>query len=71
MASFNYSTVEGDRVDNLSQRFYGGQYGISILLDANPFIQIEAIFPIGTVLVVPIIESEQVIDNSLLPPWKR
>lgn len=71
MNSFNYTTVAGDRIDLLAQRFYGGMSGISILTDANPFVPIDAIFPVGTVLIVPIIQPSQVIHNENLPPWKR
>jgi len=71
MDSFNYTTVEGDRIDNLAQRFYGGMRGISILSEANPFVQLEAIFSIGTILIVPIIEVTQTVENQNLPPWKR
>jgi phage tail protein X len=69
--SFNYITQEGDRIDTLAHRFYGGMYGISILSDANPFVPLEAIFEVGTVIIVPIIDNSQVIANENLPPWKR
>jgi len=71
MSSLNYTTQEGDRIDNLAQRFYGGMNGISIISDANPLVPVEAIYPIGTVLIIPIIESNQVIRNPNLPPWIR
>ena len=71
MDSFNYTTIEGDRIDNLAHRFYGGMYGISILSEANPFVQLEPVFTTGTVLIVPIIETTQTVENKNLPPWKR
>jgi len=71
MTSFNYTTADGDRFDLLAQRFYGGMHGISILADANQAVQMEAVFPTGTVLIVPIIDSTHVIDNKNLPPWKQ
>jgi len=71
MDSFNYTTIEGDRIDNLAHRFYGGMYGISILSEANPFVQLEATFATGTILIIPIIETTQIIDNQNLPPWKK
>jgi phage tail protein X len=70
MSSFNYTTVEGDRFDLLAGRFYGGMYGISILADANPFVPLEAVFPVGTSLVVPMIEVSQIVEHKNLPPWK-
>ena len=71
MISFNYITREGERIDQLSDRFYGGMHGISILADANMSVPLDAIFPMGTVLIIPIIDDTQVITNDNLPPWKR
>jgi len=69
MNSFNHITEDGDRIDLLAQRFYGSMRGISIIADANPAVQLEAIFPIGTSLIVPIVDNIQVINQNL-PPWK-
>jgi len=71
MESFNYITTDGDRIDLLAQRFYGNMQGISIIVAANLQVPIEAVFPIGTVLVIPIIDDMQIIENENLPPWKR
>ncbi len=71
MASFNYTTVEGDRIDTLAVKFYGTIQGISIIADANPSVPLSAIFPLGTVLVIPIIEDSEFSNNNDLPPWKR
>ena len=71
MDSFNYTTIEGDRIDNLAYRFYGGMYGIKILSEANPLVPLTAIFPVATKLTVPLIENKQIIENPNLPPWKR
>ena len=38
MSSFNYTTVEGDRIDLLAAKFYGSMDGIAIISDANPLI---------------------------------
>ncbi|MDR3134260.1 MAG: tail protein X [Prevotellaceae bacterium] len=71
MKSFNYTTVEGDRIDTLAARFYGGNYGISIILDANPDVPITAVYPLGTVLVIPIVDDSIIDDKTDLPPWKQ
>lgn len=71
MASFNYTTVEGDRIDTLATKFYGGNRGIAIIADANPSVPLSAVFPLGTELVIPVIEDDELINNSDLPPWKR
>nr|WP_195461667.1 tail protein X [Alistipes sp. D31t1_170403_E11] len=71
MESFNYTTVEGDRIDTLAAKFYGGNRGIAIIADANPGVPLSAVFPLGTVLVIPVVEDNDLTTNSDLPPWKR
>lgn len=71
MESFNYTTVAGDRWDTLAARFYGNNAGIAILIDANSAVPITAVLPIGTPLVVPVMDDLQIIDKNILPPWKR
>jgi phage tail protein X len=71
MGSFNYTTKEGDRIDALSARFYGNNQGIRIIADANPDVPVTAVYPLGTVLVIPIMDDAQFTDNNDLPPWKR
>lgn len=45
--------------------------GIAIISDANPLIPLTAVFPLGTVLVIPIVEDSDMHVNTDLPPWKR
>lgn len=72
MDSFNYTTVEGDRLDILAHRFYGNNNGIAILTDANPAVPITAVYPLGITLVVPILDDTlQINDKTNLPPWKK
>lgn len=71
MASFNYTTQEGDRIDTLAAKFYGGMRGIAIIADANPAVPLSATFPLGTVLVIPVVEDAELTTNEDLPPWKR
>lgn len=71
MASFNYTTLEGDRIDTLAAKFYGGNRGIAIIADANPSVPLAAVFPRGTVLIIPVVEDAQLTENTDLPPWKR
>lgn len=71
MESFNYTTVEGDRIDMLAARFYGENTGIKILIDANPDVPVTALYPLGTVLIVPIIDDSVIDSNKDLPPWKQ
>ena len=71
MASFNYTTVEGDRIDVLAAKFYGSMDGIAIISDANPLVPLTAVFSPGTVLVVPIVGDSAMNVNNDLPPWER
>ena len=59
MSSFNYTTVEGDRIDLLAAKFYGSMDGIAIISDANPLIPLTAVFPLGTVLVLSLIHISE------------
>ncbi len=71
MNSFNYTTTDSDRIDILANRFYGSNQGIQIIADANPDVPITAIYPLGTVLIIPIIDNSQLTNKNDLPPWKR
>lgn len=71
MDSFNYTTLDGDRIDNLAVKFYGNVNGIAIISDANPDVPLDAVFPLGTILIIPIIEQIIIDKTSNLPPWKR
>ena len=71
MNSFNYTTKDGDRIDILANRFYGSNQGIQIISDANPDVPLTAVYPLGTVLIIPIMDDSQFTNNNDLPPWKR
>ena len=71
MTSFNYTTVAGDRIDTLAAKFYGSNRGIAIISDANPAVPLTAVFPLGTVLAIPIVEDNDIKSDTDLPPWKR
>jgi phage tail protein X len=71
MSSFNHTTTDGDRVDTLAARFYGSNAGISIIIEANPEVPLDAVYPLGTVLVIPIVDDSVVLGTNDLPPWKQ
>ena len=71
MGSFNYTCKDGDRIDTLANRFYGSNQGIQIISDANPYVPLTAVFPLGTVLIIPIVDDSQFTNKNDLPPWKR
>lgn len=73
---FEHVTVEGDRWDLLSYRYYGDAAKQSIILEANRGLYLNAlvtpplILPYGITLRIPVIEAEPSNETSL-PPWKR
>jgi phage tail protein X len=71
MASIYYTTKSGDRIDTLAHRFYGSNQGISVISDANPDVPLTAVYPLGTVLIIPILDDAQFTNQDDLPPWKR
>lgn len=80
MASFNYKTNQGERWDLVAFKMYGAVTGIlsndkdpiTTLVEANPNVPIDPVFPDGTILVIPILKNTySVIASSNLPPWKR
>jgi len=71
MASKNYTTMDGDRIDTLANRFYGSNQGIQIIADANPNVPVTAVYPLGTVLIIPIVDDSQFTNDNDLPPWKK
>lgn len=67
-----YTTIEGDRWDNLSYRAYGDPMLYGIITAANPLVPITDLIPGGTQLSIPIIDTAvSSLDTSLLPPWKQ
>ena len=66
MASFNYTTVEGDRIDLLAAKFYGSMDGIAIISDANPLVPLTAGFFLG-----PGVGVRMVVAATLSFPLRR
>jgi phage tail protein X len=71
MDIISYITKAGDRIDALAHRFYGSNQGIQVIADANPDVPITSVYPLGTVLIIPILDDAQFTNNDDLPPWKR
>lgn len=66
MAS-NYKTMQGDTWDSIAYRLWGRENLMHQLILANPDYTDMLIFPAGTVLAVPDVESST--PASSLPPW--
>ncbi|MDR1120886.1 MAG: tail protein X [Dysgonamonadaceae bacterium] len=71
MDAINYTTKSGDRIDALAYRFYGSPQGIQVIADANPDVPVTAVYPLGTILIMPILDDAQLTNKDDLPPWKR
>jgi len=69
--SLLYTSLDGDRWDNIAWRFYGDATLVSPLLLANCGMRVpfEATLPAGVQIVVPIIQQTN-IQTENLPPWR-
>lgn len=72
MANLQYTTLDGERWDTISNKAYGTPLLSDIIIAANPLVPITDVLPAGTLLEIPVQEiiTEQM-DADLLPPWKR
>lgn len=70
MAQTEHICIGPTRWDWLAWLAYGDVGKMSAVMDANPNLEVHAIIPDGTRVVVPVIEVEPV-DVIGLPPWKQ
>lgn len=70
MPNTTYTTQTGERWDTVAEKAYGDSRKYSDIIRANPTVPITTIIPANTVLNIPIL-PEPIIDENLLPPWKR
>lgn len=66
----SYTTLDGDTWTGIAYKSYGDVSKMPEILLANFYVPAFPVLPGGIVLNIPILEPE-VIDSSLLPPWKR
>lgn len=73
MATFTeYITHDGDRLDLICFRAYGDPFDWRRIIDANPALPIQDVFPSGIRLVIPILsEPTTQTPTAKLPPWKK
>lgn len=64
-----YTTVQGDKWDEIAYKVYGDTKFTDVLLEANAEYRYIFIFSAGIVLDVPEVETRITSDD--LPPWKR
>lgn len=70
-AVIEYITVDGDRWDLISYKFYGTPYLYEKIVVANPKVPIVPVLPGGLRLVIPEIDRIEILISEELPPWKR
>lgn len=66
-----YPTKQGDSWDKIAYEVYGDAFRIKELIDANPDLEIKQLFREGEIVNVPVLQDTTVLDQDLLPPWKR
>lgn len=72
MENIQYTTIEGERWDNISYKAYGDPGLAKVIIEANPNIAITDVLAGGILLIIPLLEDDSTaIDPSLLPPWLR
>ena len=63
-----YTTTAGDTWDMIAYRFYGNEYNMTELQNANTQYLGVVVFDAGVVINIPEIEIP---EAGGLPPWKR
>lgn len=65
----NHITTEGERWDQLAQRYYGNSYAYPKLVEANSrFAHLHTLIS-GLMLKIPIVDRQA--TPRSLPPWRR
>ena len=69
-----YRTIQGDRWDQISYKFYGDPDMYKYIIDANPYlddsVKFSPILPAGVEIYIPELDKK-VFYPEELPPWKR
>lgn len=67
-----HTTIEGERWDQIAQKYYGEAFMMNDIITANPAVPLYDILPAGVVLNIPVIDIVDVkITATQLPPWKQ
>ena len=67
---YSYITVDGDRWDKISNKFYKTPKLYEQIIKTNPEVKRTPVLSSGIKLNIPIIEENQTIQFEL-PPWKK
>ena len=72
MTFTEYITKDLDRLDLIAFRAYGNAFDWKAIIDANPALPLQDVYPSGIRLVIPINDTPSGQNQAaLLPPWKR
>lgn len=71
MEALIHLTSEGERWDQLADRYYGDPCGYIRIIEANPGAPILPRLPAGLSLMIPLLEEDDALEHEELPPWKR
>lgn len=63
-------THDGERWDQIAQRYYGDPLNYEPIVMANPHVPIIPVLDAGIRLQIPVLETPVVLETDL-PPWKR
>lgn len=67
-----YTTLEGERWDQIANKAYGDPSKIHVIIQNNFGCPAYAVLPAGIKLQIPILEVvDQETNKDILPPWKR
>lgn len=64
-----YTTIQGDMFDSIAFKLWGDCSKMNLLIEANSKYREVYVFPAGTTLVIPQIETATIPKN--LPIWKQ
>jgi len=66
-----HTTAEGERWDQIAQRYYGEATLITPLAEANQHLRLVPQLPGGLLVRVPVLDLVEQLSAEDLPPWKR
>lgn len=70
LINLRHITTDGERWDQLADRYYGDAFAYERIVTANPDIPMLLVLPGGLELAIPVIEESSAISVLELPPWK-
>ena len=66
-----HTTKGGERWDELAHLYLGNPHRYGELIALNPHAPIHSTLTSGIRLNIPQLSQAELLDNALLPPWKR